>query len=54
MTLIESLRFNVEWQRPTGSEDTVDDIINRMTPLELAVALSEALADIAEDEDNDK
>lgn len=53
MTLVESLRFNVAWRRPTGSEDTVDDIINRMTPLELAEALSEALADITEEEDDE-
>ena len=52
MTLLEHLRFNVAWDENLSDEE-VDDAINRMTPLELAEALSEALADITEEEDDE-
>ena len=46
-TLLEQVRFNIEWQRRNDSQpfDT-DEVINAMTPLELLTAISEALAEM--------
>lgn len=55
MTLIEHLRINVSWKENLSDNSEIDDAINRMTPLKLAEALSAALEDMREEEeDNDK
>ena len=46
MDLLERVRFNIEWaQRNTTDAPDADAVIDRMTPLELLKAISEALSE---------
>lgn len=46
-TLLEKVRFNIRWASASDPHYTgADDAINRMTPLELLEACSEALEEI--------
>jgi cytochrome c556 len=53
MTLLEQVRFTIEWrQRNTPGVAVDPDVaINRMTPLELLMEISDALEEIAKEED---
>jgi len=52
MTLLEQVRFTIEWRQRNSSVEVAPDVaINDMTPLELLKEISDALEEIAKEED---
>ena len=53
--LLDQVRWDIEWRSRIGSNfvldaESVDAVINRMTPLELLTAISNALETIRKEE----
>jgi hypothetical protein len=50
MTLLERVRFAIEWRLRNNRDAVTDEVINRMTPVELLTEISEALEQMKKEE----